>query len=309
MGAVQARGNGAAIAALTRLMHDSGNNLGQNVNKTGQDVRSNNVNELIGNGALEGMDANQARNFIMANSKGSLNEQSNKNVQTLLADKASQEAAAIKEQNALGRLGIQINANQVQNDANNVASGQRNDASIKGRAAQGQKNRDSRLAITKLTEKGKDNRQQDWTVLGNNWGMNRRTGEFRSPGGQSMTKAQGYSEFGKGLTGNQKDFFSDLSDNQKGQFMEVKSVNPHLNIIHNGYTDSNGVKRKDGYTVVDGSGNQYQLEDAYKRIKDFEAAYKKTPEYRNKVTHGNNHGNQMPANSPTQNVDELMYGF
>jgi len=113
--AVPIGSNQSVIAQLTGQVGNAIGGLGQSVQDVGTGIRSSKVAELIGSGALKGMNEQQARQAITLAGQGAVDKQTQSNINTLLGGKQSAEQAKVladaklmagDKANALTQLGI-----------------------------------------------------------------------------------------------------------------------------------------------------------------------------------------------------------
>ncbi len=280
MTAQQGASNGGAIAALARLQSDAANSLGTNVLKTGQDTRSNNLNDLIGSGALNGMNAAQQEQFMLANAGGSLNEQTNKNTQALLANQQKEEASALANVNQLEQLGITNDARMAETMLTQDRQDGRNAANLLNNVQMSKDKTTSLEKIAKDAEAGRMERHQEWSQLGDGWVYNKKTAEFKRPDGSAISVQEKHKDFFKTLTGNKKDYFADLSDHNKDLFMDISIDNPHLNVDPIFEDDTSGRRQLVGFTLLDGTDKKTQTSKTYtladaEQARDNARAYQK----------------------------------
>ena len=273
---IQAKSEGANIAQLTNLQALGLNDLSKATSKMGQDLRSQEAMKIIGSGKLKDMPANEARAYLLANTQGSLNEGATKSIDALLGLKQDEEQAEVKQENALETLGIEINADLIKEDAKNLVDTDNN----KRTNATSRRNTDeqvkSLLNIQKLKEQAHLERllAQPYAGIGGNAFINKTTGDLYGISGNGQDgqgSGSGYlsiQDFGKTLTGNQKDFYADLEDNDKLIMQKIKQVNPRFNITPVMKMVGKTNKRV-GWKVSDGSGFEGTLGDVYQRLKDY----------------------------------------
>ena len=316
--ATQAQSNGGAIAALTRQGAEQLNLLGAATSKAGQDIRGQNLSALLAGKEAQAMDSTQLQALAMSEAGGSINPAVQKDIAAMVGLKAKEEASLLANENALEKMGIQINSQQSIADARNATSTANNKASNDTSKANTKARIHGQQVLRKMADDTSAKRQaaQPFASAGGNLIYDKRTGKLttleRSSNGKPITGAE-VKSFEHKLTGNQKKYFADLSDGQKSQMMEIRQWNPKFNITPITYTDSKGIQRHDGYEANDGTGFKGTLEDIYAKMKRFQqheeaVANHMTPA---ELIHAQNHTyrpNKIDKLLKEKSVDE-MYGM
>ena len=271
--AQQAQSNGGAIAALTKQGADSLVGLGAATSKAGQDIRGQNLSALLAGKEAQAMNSTQLQALAMAEAGGSINPELNKDIQAMIGAKATEEAAILKNENALATLGIEINADMARQDSVNTTSTENSKRTARTSRSNNIRTTEAQKALQILKDKGSLERKMamPYASAGGNLIYDQRTGQLSTllkdgtNGGLSLNFGLGAKASAKNLMGNKLAMYKVSSKAQMQDILFLDANDKHFNVQLN--KDNKGKVIPGSFYILDGNGKPSNLANAVKEVK------------------------------------------
>ena len=269
------------VAQYDKMFINQLNKLGDTAGEIGQDVRSGQVADLIGSGALDSMTQDEARAAVAQLSQGDINEQTNKNVDSLFNIKSNEETAALEEVNRVKAASELVKVQKKQQDDANLHSlfeieAKNMDAveiqEMKDESAlgiQGSKNE----AAAKRDKATLDHQKKYGYSVADGVMID---GKFTRTKGSGQSAIDARKEYGKTLTGFVSQKYKVSSKNDQNTIQWLKENDPDFNILPNMVkNEKTGKMEQSGFKYMSGNNTAPSLAELKKRMIDFQKVKKK----------------------------------